>query len=123
MDIHLVEEFQHLIDESLKSAENNTNILILKIAVPVVAAMAFEPLISLVDTYYVGQFLGTYVLLSSRTNEDRLTHLFRFHLSRFLLETKQNRFCLALSLRALGESLRFWSLCLEFLGHLHHSNR
>lgn len=58
LDIHLVEEFQHLIDESLKSTENNTNVLILKIAAPVVAAMAFEPLISIVDTYYVGQYLG-----------------------------------------------------------------
>jgi MATE family multidrug resistance protein len=40
------------------SMENSTNLVILKIAAPVVAALALEPLISLVDTYYVGQYLG-----------------------------------------------------------------
>ena len=58
-DLHMVEDFKHLFDGiSLGSLENNTNLSILKIAAPVVAALALEPLISLVDTYYVGHYLG-----------------------------------------------------------------
>lgn len=58
-DLHLLEDFKHLFDDiNLGNIENNTNLVVLKIAAPVVAALALEPLISLVDTYYVGQYLG-----------------------------------------------------------------
>jgi len=58
-DLHLMEDFKHLFDDiSLGSLANNTNLVVLKIAAPVVAALALEPLISLVDTYYVGHYLG-----------------------------------------------------------------
>lgn len=62
-DLHMVEDFKHLFDGiSLGSLENNTNLSILKIAAPVVAALALEPLISLVDTYYVGHYLGAWLV-------------------------------------------------------------
>lgn len=64
-DLHLLEDFKHLFDDvSLGSLDNNTNLVILKIAAPVVVALALEPLISLVDTYYVGHYLGACVRAS-----------------------------------------------------------
>lgn len=36
----------------------STNILIIKVALPVVGALALEPVMSLIDTYYVGKYLG-----------------------------------------------------------------
>ena len=37
---------------------SSTNVLIIKVALPVVGALALEPVMSLIDTYYVGKYLG-----------------------------------------------------------------
>lgn len=78
-DLHMVEDFKHLFDGvSLGSLENNTNLAILKIAAPVVAALALEPLISLVDTYYVGHYLGACVAGLGWGHGDNCGHRDRF---------------------------------------------
>lgn len=37
---------------------SRTNVLIFKVALPVIGALALEPVMSLIDTYYVGKYLG-----------------------------------------------------------------
>lgn len=84
-DLHLLEDFKHAFDDlqlSGLSFENNTNLFILKIAAPVVAALALEPLISLVDTYYVGHFLGS-VSLSAYGLSERV-FVFSLYILNFL---------------------------------------
>jgi len=57
LDVHLLDDFVHLFDKNM-SSNTNTNLLVLNIAFPAGIALAFEPIMSLIDTYYVGQYLG-----------------------------------------------------------------
>lgn len=79
LDIHLVDDFVHLFDKNLTS-ETDINLLILNIAFPAGVSLAFEPLVSLLDTYYVGQYLGessedsSVMYLSLKIDGDTNTH-------------------------------------------------
>lgn len=100
-DLHLLEDFKHIFDDiqlSGISLENNTNLFILQVAFPVVAALALEPLISLVDTYYIGHFLGS-VSLSAYGISERV-FVFSLYILNFLATSTTP---IVANLRAQGE--------------------
>lgn len=100
-DLHLLEDFKHIFDDiqlSGISLENNTNLFILQVAAPVVAALALEPLISLVDTYYIGHFLGS-VSLSAYGISERV-FVFSLYILNFLATSTTP---IVANLRAQGE--------------------
>ena len=70
LDVHLVDDFVHLFDTNLTS-DSNTNLLVLNIAFPAGVALAFEPMVSLVDTYYVGQYLGLFLIWLTNSSDRR----------------------------------------------------
>lgn len=100
-DLHLLEDFKHIFDDIQLSGlrlENNTNLFILQVAAPVVAALALEPLISLVDTYYIGHFLGS-VSLSAYGISERV-FVFSLYILNFLATSTTP---IVANLRAQGE--------------------